>query len=51
MTENFEITVLQALLDEGSTEIQSQLTEVLNVTQKSVSKRLHAMRNIQKEEK
>ena len=39
--EKIEVAVLQALLEEDSTQTQSQLAEILNVIQKSVGERLH----------
>ena len=38
-------------MEEDSAKTQSQLVEALNVTQKSVSERLHAMGKIKKEGK
>lgn len=48
---NFEDEELQALLDEDATQTQEQLAISLNVTQKTLSVRLHAMGKIQKEGK
>lgn len=47
----FEDTELQALLDEDSSQTQKQLAEALNVSQTSISSRLHAMGKIFKEGK
>lgn len=47
----FEDTELQTILDKDPNLTQIQMAEMLNVTQKTISERLHAMGIIQKEGK
>lgn len=47
----FENADLQALLDKDSTQTLKQLAKALNVTQSTISERLHALGKIQKEGK
>lgn len=47
----FEVTVLQTWLGEDSTQAQSQLAEILNMIQKSISECCHTIGKILKEDK
>lgn len=49
--QKFQDSELQALLDEDDAQTQQQLANALNVTQQSISNRLHEMGKIQKEGK